>query len=120
MFSSTSWTFTNTRIQAAPGIVLSLKAQDLGGSSLRDLVVGWRATPTSFVGGVQIYFTDLLGLPIAGTDPSGGSILNMVPALTTGNFNFGANPPASPPYLLDLAAGVKISATTGALVVFIR
>lgn len=116
----TNWTFTNTRTQAARGIVLSLTAQDLGGSALRDLAVGWRATATSFVGGVDIYFTDLLGLPIAGTDPSAGSIGNMVPALTTGNFNFGTNPLASPPYLLDLAAGVKISATTGALVVFIR
>lgn len=115
-----NWVFTNTRTQAAQGIVLSLTAQDLGGSALKDLAVGWRATPTSFVGGVDIYFTDVLGLPVAGTDPSAGSIANMVPALTTGNFNFGTNPAPSPPYLLDLAAGVKISSTTGALVVFIR
>ena len=56
-----------------------------------------------------------------GSDPSGGTVVNMVPALATGNFNFGLNSSAPPtPYLTDLAAGVKASATTGALYVFIR
>jgi hypothetical protein len=45
----------------------------------------------------------------------------MVPALTSGNFNYGENSQTPPyPYLTDLAAGLKASATTGALVVFIR
>jgi len=44
-----------------------------------------------------------------------------LPALTTGDFNFGVKPSIpSPPYLQDFAAGVKITTTTGALVVFIR
>jgi hypothetical protein len=45
----------------------------------------------------------------------------MVPALTFNNFNYGVNPSTpAPPYLMDVAAGIKVSATTGALVVFIR
>jgi hypothetical protein len=45
----------------------------------------------------------------------------MVPALTVNNFNFGVRPAVPlPPYLIDLAAGVKVSSTTGAVVVFIR
>jgi hypothetical protein len=52
---------------------------------------------------------------------SAGTVVNMVPALTSGNFNFGVGVQAPPyPYLTDLAAGLKASATTGALVVFIR
>jgi len=48
-------------------------------------------------------------------------VFNFVPALTVNNFNYGIYPSTpSPPYLTDLAAGVKASATTGALVVFIR
>ncbi len=116
----TNWSFTNTVTRAEQGLVMSITAGDFGGSAHTDLAVGWRATATSFLGGVDVWFTDLLGLPLSGTDPSAGSVTNMVPALTTGNFNFGTNPPATPPYLTDLAAGVKITATTGALVVFIR
>jgi hypothetical protein len=45
----------------------------------------------------------------------------MVPALTTNNFNYGVNPSAPiPPYLSDVAAGIKTGPSTGALVVFIR
>ncbi len=118
--TGTNWGFVNSLTRAADGIVQSLVVADLGGSNRADVAVGSRATTTSYVGGIQIYYTDLFGLPIAGTDPSGGSVVNFVPAITTGNFNYGTNPSASPPYLTDLATGVKVSATTGALVVFIR
>jgi len=116
----TNWVFSNTVTRAEQGLVMSITAADFGGTSRPDLAVGWRATPTSFLGGVDVWFTDVLGLPLSGTDPSAGSVVNMVPALTTGNFNFGTNPMATAPFLTDLAAGVKITATTGALVVFIR
>jgi hypothetical protein len=54
-------------------------------------------------------------------DPSAASVVNMVPALASANFNYGLNTTAPPsPYLTDLAAGVKASPTTGALVVFVR
>ena len=64
---------------------------------------------------------DLGGITSAGVDPSGGSVVNMVPALTSANFNYGLNTTAPPtPYLSDFAVGVKSSPTTGAVVVFIR
>jgi prepilin-type N-terminal cleavage/methylation domain-containing protein len=116
----TNWSFVNTRTVNADGIVMSLAIADFGGSPRMDLAVGTRATPTGYVGGVEIFYTDVMGLPPVGTDPSSGSIGNMVPALTKGNYNAGLNPPVAPPYLTDLACGVKISASTGAIVVFIR
>ncbi len=64
---------------------------------------------------------DLGLIPDTGVDPSAGTVVNMVPALASANFNFGLNTTAPPtPYLMDLAAGVKSSSTTGALVIFIR
>ena len=60
-------------------------------------------------------------MPTVGSDPSGGSVTNMVPAATMGNYNYGVYPSKSaPPYLTDLATGVKITSSTGALVVYIR
>jgi hypothetical protein len=57
----------------------------------------------------------------SGVDPTGGSVVNFVPAITTGNFNYGVYPAAPyPPYLADLAIGVKTSDITGALVVIVR
>jgi hypothetical protein len=48
-------------------------------------------------------------------------VVNFVPALTSGNYNYGVKPAQpTPPFLTDLAAGVKSSNTTGALVLFIR
>src|SRR6185503_11603255 len=64
----TSWVFSNVVTRAASGIVLSLSSADFGGTSRPDLAVGWRANSTGYVGGVDIYFTDLFGLPVAGTD----------------------------------------------------
>jgi len=118
--AGSTWAFTAITRQAAPGIVLSFATADFGGSSRTDLAVGWRANTSGYVGGIQLFFTDVMGLPPAGVDPSAGSIGSMVPALATGNFNYGTNPSVAGPYLTDLATGVKISATTGALVVFIR
>jgi hypothetical protein len=70
---------------------------------------------------VVLYFMDLGLIPNSGVDPSAGGIVNMVPALTSANFNFGLNTTAPPtPYLTDLAVGVKVSLTEGALVVFVR
>jgi prepilin-type N-terminal cleavage/methylation domain-containing protein len=104
----------------APGIVTSMVAADFGGSSRGDLAVGFRTSSVGFGGGFRIYFLDSGTLPSNGTDPSAGSITNWVPALNANNFNFGANPVPAGPYLTDLAVGVKTSASTGALVVFIR
>lgn len=115
------WDFQNGRTVNAPGIVLSLATADLGGLTRGDLVVGYRADQSTYVGGVQVFFCDANKIPNGGTDPSGGSVVNMVPALTPNNFNYGVKPSLpSPPYLQDFAAGVKITAGTGALVVFIR
>lgn len=115
------WSFAMDREVNAPGIVMSLSSADFGGSVRGDLAVGYRNDATGYVGGVRIYFCDANKIPAFGADPSAGSIVNMVPALTIGNFNYGVKPSTpGPPYLQDLAAGVKITASTGALVVFIR
>ena len=125
----------------APGIVTSLITGDLGGAagpsgpitplgpiivpgpapSGLDIAMGWRSSETGYGGGVQVFFCDLGALPFIGVDPSAGAVFNFVPALTVNNFNYGVYPSTpAPPHLQDLAAGVKASATTGALVVFIR
>ena len=114
------WAFDNTRVVDAPGIVTSLASADLGGSARGDLAVGWRQGTSGYVGGVRIYYLDVGNLPPTGMDPSAGALVNWVPAVTTNNYNYGTNPAATPPYLQDLAVGAKVSATTGALVVFVR
>lgn len=115
------WSFVLRRTVAAPGVVQALASGDFGGLTRSDVVMGWRQAETSYVGGLLLYYTDLGLLPANGVDPSGGAVVNMVPALTTSNFNYGVQPSTpSPPFLLDLAAGVKVTASTGALVVFIR
>ena len=114
--------FAHVRTIAAPGIVMSLVSADFGGlASHSDFAMGWRQTTTSYVGGVLIFPLDIGLLISNGIDPSAGSVTNMAPAMTINNFNYGIQPVTpSPPYLTDLAAGIKVSATTGALVVFIR
>ncbi|MFN8586738.1 MAG: SdrD B-like domain-containing protein [Candidatus Eisenbacteria bacterium] len=120
--STTYWYFSFDRQVAAPGIVQSLTVADMGGNaSIQDLAVGYRTAEGSYGGGVRIYYLDIRTLPNTGVDPSNGSIVNMVPASTTANYNYGlftTTPPS--PYLPDLAVGVKSGASTGALVVFIR
>jgi prepilin-type N-terminal cleavage/methylation domain-containing protein len=116
-----AFNFKQLRAIDAPGIVSSLISADFGGGSGKDIAMGWRASDTGYGGGVLIYYTDLGTIPSVGVDPSAGSVTNYVPALTVNNFNYGTYPSTpSPPYLMDLAAGLKASATTGALVVFIR
>ena len=117
---TTLWSMSILRAIDANGIVQSMSSGDYGGATRGDLAVGTRASTVGFGGGVRIYYLDT-GVIGGGTDPSAGSVVNMVPALASGNFNYGLNTTAPPtPYQTDLAAGVKISSTTGALVVFIR
>lgn len=118
----TYWYFSHDRTVDASGIVMSITMADMGATqSIQDLVVGWRTAEGSYGGGVTIYYLDVRTLPSTGVDPSNGAVVNMVPATTTSNFNYGVNPttPAGP-YLSDLAVGVKSGASTGALVIFIR
>jgi hypothetical protein len=116
----TPWSFSIVRAIDAGGIVTSIATGDFGGGTRGDVAVGTRSTSTGFGGGVRIYYLDT-GVINSGTDPSAGTVVNMVPALATGNFNFGLNSQSPPtPYLTDLAAGVKASSTTGALYVFVR
>jgi hypothetical protein len=117
---STLWSFSIIRAIDANGIVLSMASGDYGGATRGDLAVGTRGSTSDYSGTVRIYYLDS-GVINGGTDPSAGTVINMVPALAAANFNFGLNSTAPPsPYLTDLAAGLKASATTGALVVFIR
>lgn len=119
--STLPWSFSIVRNVDAPGFVQSLCQGDFGGATRSDLAVGYRTSTTGYGGGVRIYYMDLGLIPSNGVDPSAGSVINMVPALASANFNFGLNTTAPPtPYLADIAAGVKASSTTGALVVFIR
>ncbi|HEY2954579.1 MAG TPA: prepilin-type N-terminal cleavage/methylation domain-containing protein [Candidatus Eisenbacteria bacterium] len=113
--------FTAQKTVDAPGIVQSLASGDFGGTSHTDFAMGWRHDTSSYTGGLLIYYCDAGDLPGSGSDPTGGAVTNMVPALTTNNFNYGVQPSQpAPPYLTDLAAGVKSGATTGSLVVVIR
>jgi len=117
----TLWTYSIVRAIDPGGFVQSLCPADFGGATRSDLAVGFRTSTTGYGGGVKIFYMDTGVIPNSGVDPSGGSVINMVPALASSNFNYGVYPSTpSPPYLADLAAGVKISSTTGALVVFIR
>jgi prepilin-type N-terminal cleavage/methylation domain-containing protein len=105
----------------APGIVLSLEATELGGLvSREDLAVGYRNSESGFSGGVDVFFLDGGSLPSQGTDPSGGLANFMVPALNGNNFDSGDNPAPKVVQLDDLAGAMKSSATTGAVLVFLR
>jgi prepilin-type N-terminal cleavage/methylation domain-containing protein len=105
----------------APGLVASVVAVDLGGGSRKDVAVGYRTSSSGYGGGIRIYYTDMGTISGTGVDPTGGSVVNFVPTITTGNFNYGVYPATPfPPFLDDIAAGVKISDTTGALVVILR
>jgi prepilin-type N-terminal cleavage/methylation domain-containing protein len=112
--------FDLARAVTAPGIVTALASADLGGGATSDLVVGFRVGTSGYVGGVRIYYLDAGTIPHLGVDPSADALVNWVPAVTTNNFNYGTNPAAVAPFLQDLAAGVKVSASTGAVVVFVR
>jgi uncharacterized protein (DUF2141 family) len=113
--------FTQMARLVAPGLVSTVVTADFGGDPRPDVAVGYRTSKTGFGGGLRIFYTDMGTLTGSGVDPTGGSVVNFVPAITTGNFNYGVYP-AAPfgPYLEDLAIGVKTSDITGALVVIIR
>jgi hypothetical protein len=119
---SALWGYSVVTARNVPGFVMSMQAADFGANASRtDLAVGYHTSTVGYGGGVVIYYMDSGVIPSSGVDPSGGNIVNMVPALTSANFNYGLNTSAPPsPYLTDLAAGVKSSATTGQLVIFIR
>ena len=118
-----SYSFTNLdagtySVRIVNSSVLSTRPGSLSGLLP---VQTYRTDASSYGGGVRIYFTDSGTLPPNGTDPSAGAVTSMVPALNANNFNYGVYPSApAPPFLLDLAAGVKTSAATGALIVIIR
>jgi len=112
--------FGHKRSVATPGPVQCLTAADFGGGTRSDIAVGWRQDTSSYAGGVLIYYTDLGTLPSTGVDPSGGLAINWCAALTANHFNYGIYPAYSDLMLMDLAAGVKSSATDAAIWVFIR
>ncbi len=116
-----SFSFTQAESLPAPGLVASIAAADFGGDPRPDVAVGYRTSSSGFGGGVRIFYSDLGTFTGTGVDPSGGSVTSFVPAITTGNFNYGVYPSAPfGPFLTDLAIGVKTSDVTGALVVIIR
>jgi prepilin-type N-terminal cleavage/methylation domain-containing protein len=120
-FDGVTWKFAKDYENNAPGIPQTMVSADFGGSAKVDLAMGYRADMNNYLGGVRVYFCETDRVPTVGSDPSGGSVTNMVPAATTGNYNYGVYPvKAAGPYLTDLATGVKITSSTGALVVYIR
>ena len=119
--TSPTWRFQQQVQVDAPGPVYSLVAADFGGGTGADLAVGYRTDTGTYGGGIRIYYLDGSTIPATGSDPSAGSVVNFVPAVCTANFNYGVYPSVTPPpYLPDLAVGVKSSGTTGALVIYIR
>ena len=92
----------------------------MGGTSRTDLIYGFRIDESVFAGGIRILYLDGTGLPPDDVDPAGGTHDYMTPAVTVNNFNYRLNPTTAGPQLPDLAAATKTSATTGALLVFIR
>lgn len=113
--------FTLMESMDAPGVPLSLVSGDFGGSNRSDIILGYRDNMSGYTGGLRVYYTDFSVLIPGGTDPSNGQITNMVPAITTANFNYGWQPSVTAgPYLLDFACAVKTGTTSGQLIVFIR
>jgi hypothetical protein len=101
--------------------VLSVVRSELGGNPLKnDIAFGFRTDESAYAGGVRILFLDLNVLPPGAVDPAGGTHEWMAPSLTSANFNYRLNPTTTGSVLLDLAAATKTSASTGALLVFIR
>jgi hypothetical protein len=105
----------------APGPVQSLGVGDFGGDpSHEDVALGWRADVGSYSGGLRIFYTDTGNVPDDGVDPLPSDIVNWVAAITVNNFNWGLYPAWSGTPLMDLAVGVKSSATEGAIWILVR
>ncbi len=102
------------------GPVLALNKGDFGGAARDDIVYGFRTSESVYTGGVRILYLDLGVLPLSGVDPAAGGHDFMAPAITVNNFNYRLNPTTAGSLLTDMAVATKTSATTGALLVFIR
>lgn len=116
-----SFSFAHRRTSNAPGPVQALAVGEFGGTlGYEDLAAGWRADIGSYSGGLRMFYTDLGTIQDDGVDPLPGDIVNWVAAITVNNFNWGLYPSYSGAVLMDLAVGVKSSATEGAIWVLVR
>ena len=114
-------TFDPAVSRTAPGIVTALGVADYGGDGIDDLVVGWRASDTNYVGGVELWFSAARTIAISGSDATSGKVSNWVTALAIGNINYGlwpATPGTNP--LVDIVGTTRTSATKGQLFTLIR
>ncbi len=102
------------------GPVLAMGKGDFGANAREDIVYGFRTNESVYSGGTRILFLDAGVLPVGEVDPAAGGHDYMSPAITVNNFNYRLNPTSPGAMLLDMAVATKTSATTGALLVFIR
>jgi len=112
--------FSLMQTYVSDGPVLAMGKADFGGSSRDDIVYGFRTDEAVFAGGTRILFLDSGAFPVGGVDPAAGGHDYMSPAITVNNFNYRLNPTTGGALLADMAVATKTSATTGALLVFIR
>jgi hypothetical protein len=116
-----SLTFSTRKFSNAPGPVQSLGVGDFGGDPTHeDVALGWRADIGSYSGGLRIFYTDTGNVPDDGVDPLPSDIINWVAAITVNNFNWGLYPSWAGTPVIDLAVGVKSSATEGAIWILVR
>ena len=113
-------TFALTQTYVTGGPVLSLGKGDFGGTGREDLIYGFRTNESVYTGGTRILYLDAGVLPGSGVDPAANGHNFMAPAITVNNFNYRLNPTTSGTSYADAAVATKTSATTGALLVFIR
>ncbi len=112
--------FDLTQTYTTDGPVLSLVSADMGGSSKKDLVYGYRVDESSYGGGTRIMFLDLNALPPGDVDPASGTQDWMAPAITANHFNYRINPVTGNQTDVDLAVAAKTGATTGSLIIITR
>ena len=114
-------TFDPPVIRTGPGIITALGKGDFSGDGHDDVVVGWRASDTSFGGGLQVWYTDTKTLPTSGTDASNGQITNWVPTLRIANLDYGVYPlDPSSVKLDDIVCAVRKSANKSTLYTLLR
>lgn len=102
------------------GIVTSLNHTDLNGDEIDDILVGWRDSATTFLGGLEIWYTTAKTLPSSGTDATGGKINRMVTEIVVGDFNYGVYPTTPTSSLPDIAAVARKDFTHGQIIVLTR